>query len=308
MTEQNNQKDVIEGEVVESSKAVLNPTQVNQIIKTVDPEKEIEFATKSSKALTNVIKQSPGSVVEIQGHNYLKFEAWQTIARFYGASVGTESTKPIMVNDKIIGYDAKAVVYFGGQVIGSAEASCMNDEKNWIGKPMFQLKSMAQTRACSKALRNVFAWVVVLEGYKATPAEEMDGVKKDQNFNNAPSTPTPPTNNNQNNNNQNSHRASDKQVKYIFVLAKEKLNATTKEAIAPLIEKVMGIKNLDFKTLMSGKASLIIEFLNAYNPTNNPVEPDTSGPTDQDVKNVDWPDLKNKPEDKDEINVEDIPF
>lgn len=38
---------------------------------------------------------------------------------------------------------------------------------------MFQLRSMAQTRACAKALRNVLAWVVMLAGYKTTPAEEM---------------------------------------------------------------------------------------------------------------------------------------
>lgn len=42
--------------------------------------------------------------------------------------------------------------------------------------PEFQLRSMAQTRAGSKALRNVLAWVAVLAGYKPTPAEEMDGI------------------------------------------------------------------------------------------------------------------------------------
>jgi len=42
--------------------------------------------------------------------------------------------------------------------------------------PLFQLRSMAQTRAAAKALRNALAWVVVLAGYKPTPAEEMDGV------------------------------------------------------------------------------------------------------------------------------------
>ena len=41
--------------------------------------------------------------------------------------------------------------------------------------PLFQLRSMAQTRACSKALSNLFKWVVVLAGYKPTPAEEMIG-------------------------------------------------------------------------------------------------------------------------------------
>lgn len=40
--------------------------------------------------------------------------------------------------------------------------------------PLFQLASMAQTRANAKALRNVLAWVVVLAGYRPTPAEELD--------------------------------------------------------------------------------------------------------------------------------------
>jgi len=39
--------------------------------------------------------------------------------------------------------------------------------------PLHQIASMAQTRACAKALRNVLSWVVVLAGYKPTPAEEM---------------------------------------------------------------------------------------------------------------------------------------
>ena len=99
--------------------------------------------------------------------------------------------------------------------IGRAESLCLNDEANWgmvaqyewqdeigpdgkkiwdanlrggkggyrgkkvqvgeVAKPLFQLKSMAQTRACSKVLRQVFAWIVVLAGYRPTPAEEMTG-------------------------------------------------------------------------------------------------------------------------------------
>jgi hypothetical protein len=46
--------------------------------------------------------------------------------------------------------------------------------------PMYQLRSMAQTRACAKALRNILAWVVVLAGFKTTPAEEMEGVFPDK--------------------------------------------------------------------------------------------------------------------------------
>lgn len=49
-------------------------------------------------------------------------------------------------------------------------------EKTKMGEeavPLFQLKSMAQTRSNAKALRNVLAWIAVLAGYAPTPAEEM---------------------------------------------------------------------------------------------------------------------------------------
>lgn len=39
--------------------------------------------------------------------------------------------------------------------------------------PLFQLRSMAQTRSSSKAIRNAMGWVVVLAGYRPTPAEEL---------------------------------------------------------------------------------------------------------------------------------------
>jgi hypothetical protein len=39
--------------------------------------------------------------------------------------------------------------------------------------PLFQLKSMAQTRACAKVYRQVLEFVVKLAGYQTTPAEEM---------------------------------------------------------------------------------------------------------------------------------------
>lgn len=127
-----------------------------------------------------VINKKPKKVI-INGEQYLEFEDWQTIARFFNLTVGTDWTKRL---DN--GYEARAVVYDqNGTVIGSAESSCLRDEPKWNTRktkngdepvPEFQLRSMAQTRACAKALRNCLAWVAVLAGYKPTPAEEMDGI------------------------------------------------------------------------------------------------------------------------------------
>jgi hypothetical protein len=102
-----------------------------------------------------------------------------------------------------------------GTVLGYAESMCLSDEDNWgdvpvyedelddkgkkiwiafdnpkpgkakgyfkkkeIGrkpKPLFQLRSMAQTRAEAKCLKSVFGPVVVLAGFKPSVAEEMTG-------------------------------------------------------------------------------------------------------------------------------------
>ena len=77
---------------------------------------------------------------------------------------------------KFIGFLAKAAAVKDGIEISRAEAECLIYEKNWKWKAFnqrFMLRSMAQTRACSKALSNVLRWVVVLAGYEPTPAEEM---------------------------------------------------------------------------------------------------------------------------------------
>jgi hypothetical protein len=75
------------------------------------------------------------------------------------------------------GFEAKAIVRDSkGVVIAAAEAICMDDEPNWKGKPLFQLKSMAQTRSLSKAYRSSLSFIVSIAGYAATPFEEMQGV------------------------------------------------------------------------------------------------------------------------------------
>ena len=141
----------------------------------ISPLKTIERGKEMAQALKSVVdsKQKP---VIINGEKYLEFEDWQTLGRFFSYSVKTFEALPVEVNG-IKGAKAKAEVIDNktGNIIGSAEAYCLYDEKNWENKPFFQLASMAQTRSAAKAFRNVLAWVVVLAGYKPTPAEEITG-------------------------------------------------------------------------------------------------------------------------------------
>lgn len=137
-----------------------------------DPETQLEFAKKASQALMKVVESKPKKVI-INGKQYLEYGSWQTLARFFGATAGVEWAKPIERGGKLVGYEARAIVYQKGEVISSAEASCLFQERNWTGRDEFAVKSMAQTRAAAKALRNAFGWVAELAGYQSTPAEEM---------------------------------------------------------------------------------------------------------------------------------------
>jgi hypothetical protein len=141
------------------------------------PEIVLQEAAKAAQALKDVIESKPNKVV-INGRTFLTFEDWQTLGRFYGITSAARSTE-YLEQGRVRGYEchAEAILVATGQVIGAAQAMCMDDEQKWSDKPLYQLRSMAQTRAQAKALRGVLAWVAVLAGYNPTPAEEMDGVR-----------------------------------------------------------------------------------------------------------------------------------
>lgn len=137
------------------------------------PNQVLAEAQGAAKALQSVIEKS---TVKFNGKQYLTFEHWQTCGRFYGVTAKIISTEFIEI-DGAKGFIARAeaINTQTGQIVSAAESMCMNDEKNWKEKPLFQLRSMAQTRACAKSLRNVLAWVVVLAGFEPAVAEEMTG-------------------------------------------------------------------------------------------------------------------------------------
>lgn len=136
------------------------------------PETVLAEAKIAAKSLTDVISNK-ARPVKFNGKQYLEFEDWQTVGRFYGLMVKTSEPEFTDINGAI-GAKAKAeVMDAAGRVVGGATAWCLRDEPSWEKKPWYQLGSMAQTRAGSKALRNILSWVVVLAGYAPTPAEEL---------------------------------------------------------------------------------------------------------------------------------------
>jgi hypothetical protein len=157
------------------------------------PKAILDEARIAAKALMEVVRQKPKPVI-MNGEHYLEFEDWQTVAKFYGITAKVVKTTFIDLGG-VKGFEAtaEAIRLSDGMAISAADAMCLNDEDKWstrtkyeyvdgnkvkvgdVPVPLFQLRSMAQTRAAAKCLRNVLAWVVVLAGFKPSVAEEMTG-------------------------------------------------------------------------------------------------------------------------------------
>jgi len=148
------------------------------IVAAMDPRGEVARAHEMAKVLRDVVRQARLSKAFSRGgKEHLFFEAWQTIGRFFGCAAEIEWSRPIWHADHVIGWEARArVVDQTGRAVAAAESMCAKDEPAWRDRPAYAIRSMAQTRASAKALRQAFAWVAVLAGYSPTPAEEMDGI------------------------------------------------------------------------------------------------------------------------------------
>src|SRR3990167_671857 len=85
-----------------------------------DPMAQLEFAQKAAKALMSRVESKKNKVV-IRGTTYLEFGDWQTLARFFGATVAIEWTKPLEEKGNVMGYEARAIVKRQGEEISSAE-------------------------------------------------------------------------------------------------------------------------------------------------------------------------------------------
>ena len=197
-----------------STDIVVNTVSAISIAQGREPEVVLSEAKRAASALKSIIEQKPKKVM-FNNEQYLEREDWGTVARFYGCTAKPTSTSYVRYGDVQGFEATAVVLDANMSEIGRAESMCLDDEENWgaipkyewkdildengkkiwdakarngkggykaekvqVGftrKPLFQLRSMAQTRAEAKALKSVFGWVVVLAGYRPTPAEEMTG-------------------------------------------------------------------------------------------------------------------------------------
>lgn len=136
--------------------------------------KASEIATELSKVI-----EAQKLYVSLKGKKYILIEGWTTLLAILGCGVREVSCKKGPHQEWIA--EVEIFKLSDGHAIGSASAMVERDEmiikktgervQRWTEG--HQRRSMAITRATSKACRMSFAWITALSGYAATPADEM---------------------------------------------------------------------------------------------------------------------------------------
>lgn len=182
-------------EAVEAELVHVEPTpppapSTGTLFGTAEPDEVLARATKVAESLSMVLR-TQGLFVQIRDRKHVLMEGWTMLGSMLGVfpvSVWTRRVsdhndvwrEPIVADDDTEGADGmggwEARVEArtqAGDIVGAAEAECRWSEEQWARSDSYALRSMAQTRATSKALRLPLGFVIALAGFASTPAEEM---------------------------------------------------------------------------------------------------------------------------------------
>jgi hypothetical protein len=180
------------------------------LIDAANPQEMIDRATAIANALSAVIEKqglrvNMGTAEKPRWH--VEVEGWQTLGTLLGTVPIIDYARPWtdpmtgrpqrvqyearvehfqgkgndrrlvrVTTYKVDGYtwEARVRIVRNGVTVGIGEGLCSRYEPRWGTAEEYAVKSMAITRATSRALKQAAGWIVALAGYEATPAAEVD--------------------------------------------------------------------------------------------------------------------------------------
>jgi hypothetical protein len=132
----------------------------------------VKSATELASVLKDIVERQRLYAV-INNKRYPTVDAWMTIARMDNV-VAREAEPPVRHDDGSYEGFAELIRLSDGMVIGRGSALCGTDgDRPWTTRAEPARRSMAVTRAMSRAFRAQYSWIMALAGYEPTPAEEM---------------------------------------------------------------------------------------------------------------------------------------
>jgi hypothetical protein len=164
---------------LEPQEAEIVPIGQVSIYQSTDAMEQLNEARARAKVLVEVVNEQNLSKRFGSGAKpHVFVEGWQFLASQFGLIPEIEWTREL--ED---GWEARAALrrLSDGAIISHGDGECRKGEPNWAKAQSYAIRSMAQTRAVSKVCRIALSSVMVMAGFNATPAEEMDGIKLTQN-------------------------------------------------------------------------------------------------------------------------------
>jgi hypothetical protein len=135
---------------------------------TDNPKLVVARAVEVADELARVIRAKHLSV-RIGRKEHVLVEGWTLLGTMLGVFPVLEWSRPL--DD---GWEARVEAKtLDGRIVGAAESECLRAEARWAKADDYAVRSMAATRATSKALRQPLGFVMHLAGFDVTPAEEM---------------------------------------------------------------------------------------------------------------------------------------
>ena len=164
--------------VKSNKKTSIKKATMDELVKTekveVNNETKSEFEDfrKFVNATGTAIKKADGGV-------YLKAEAWLYLAKLKGLTPSLEITQHRNVNGKLVWVDAICrLLDVDGIEISKSAMMASKEEAFLKDLDDYAVYGMAETRAITRAIRNVYGYVAKGAGFESTPAIEM-GLEQD---------------------------------------------------------------------------------------------------------------------------------
>jgi hypothetical protein len=170
-------------QVIKKEQDKMNQIQLSEQVSDIEQD---AVATAKPVSVTERIKQNEqlltalapviksNHIIEQRGQSYVCVAGGIAIANALGYAI---STGKVVFNDEADGqyYSAEASLIdaINGKVIGSAEGFVGMDEDRWRDQPIYARRSMCQTRAVARLLRQNFGHIYVALGHSDTPSEEI---------------------------------------------------------------------------------------------------------------------------------------
>ncbi len=159
-------------EVIEASAELVpvEPAPPLTLFGTSDYRVALERMAEVATALVDVI-EAKHLYAEINGRRHITCEGWTTLGGMLGVVPVVVETRANEDGDGIVArVEARTL---DGRVVGAAEGECSRAERRGKSREPFAIRSMAQTRAISRALRAPLGQIVVLAGYQPAGVEEL---------------------------------------------------------------------------------------------------------------------------------------